>query len=611
MAYLALGLTILMDFFGRIVYFRINNRGFCDMFRRFFLIICLLAINFVEASLPDLDNSDVHNKIAEILDAHVKYKKLDDVIIRRALTNYVEILDSMKTYFTKSEVEPWLEPSEQMIERIIDEYSERNFTVFEEIHDTMLKAIERRERLERAIDFENLPPSIPAEDFTEEDWSADEEALSVRLEMMKSVMLEAYRRVGGDNEEKFLKRQGKRRRNYHEKIYCDSVEERRKLTLTNIIKSVASSLDIHTMYFTPAEATQFMIDVQRRLFGIGVQLRDNLNGFLILKVIENSPAARSNMLKEQDLIVAVNGEPVIGMSIEEVVELMRGERGTPVNITVIRGDLTDGDKTEKQTLVVDLVRDEVIIKDSRIESSCEPFGDGVLAVVKLYSFYQDPQFSSTEDLISEIEKIKSENNLKGVVLDMRYNTGGLLSQAIAVTGLFISQGVVASVKDNEGEVFHLRDFGQDMLWDGPLIVLTSRASASAPEIVAQSLQDYGRAIIVGDDHTFGKGSFQTFTLDTTASADVNPKGEYKVTRGMYYTVSGRTPQRKGVVADIVVPSIFAKDEIGEGYEDLALEGDTIPDNFHDTMSDLSPTQRERLMNVYGMIIPVNFIVLAI
>ena len=310
------------------------------------------------------------------------------------------------------------------------------------------------------------------------------------------------------------------------------------------MKATAESLDSHTNYFTPSEANQFMIQVQQRLFGIGAQLRDNLDGFSVMRILENSPASQSSKLKINDKIIAVNHEPIVGLDITEAVDLIRGEKGTPVVLTILRETCKETRQIEK--LDIELIRNEVVLEESRLETSLEPFGDGVIAHLRLFSFYQDPKSSSAGDIRKALENIKKDHKLAGVILDLRSNAGGLLPQAVAVTGLFINKGIVVSIKDNSGKLQHLREIEGKPVWDGPLTVLVNRASASAAEIVAQTLQDYGRAIIVGDDHTFGKGTFQTFTLDPINNPKVNPQGEYKVTRGRYYTVSGKSPQLVGV-----------------------------------------------------------------
>ena len=223
----------------------------------------------------------------------------------------------------------------------------------------------------------------------------------------------------------------------------------------------------------------------------------------------------------------------------------------------------------------------------------------MIGYIKLFSFYQDADSSSADDIAKAIEALKKEHNLKGLILDLRYNSGGILSQAVNIAGLFITKGVVVSIKDETGHVQHLRDLDGTTTWDGPLIVLINRASASASEIVAQALQDYGRALIIGDDHSFGKGSFQTFTLNTTAkNDDVNPEGEYKVTRGRYYTVSGKTPQLNGVLSSIVVPGALSESEIGEVFNKFPLDNDSIPPSFDDDLADIPYLQRNKIKKLY-------------
>jgi len=167
-----------------------------------------------------------------------------------------------------------------------------------------------------------------------------------------------------------------------------------------------------------------------------------------------------------------------------------------------------------------------------------------------------------------------------------------------MSGLFMNKGIVVSIKDNRGSLQHLRAIEGNPAWDGPLAILVNRGSASAAEIVAQALQDYGCAIIIGDDHTFGKGTFQTFTLDPVANPKPNPQGEYKVTRGKYYTVSGKSPQLVGVQSDIVVPGVLSSLDIGEKFTKYPLANDSIQPHFEDDLSDIAPIYRLQFGSMY-------------
>ena len=192
-----------------------------------------------------------------------------------------------------------------------------------------------------------------------------------------------------------------------------------------------------------------------------------------------------------------------------------------------------------------------------------------------------------------LEKLRAEGNLRGLILDLRENSGGFLNQAVKVAGLFITSGVVVISKYFNGEEHFYRDLDGKTFFDGPLIVLTSRATASAAEIVAQALQDYGVALIVGDEQTYGKGTIQNQTVTDSKSTSF-----FKVTVGKYYTVSGKTPQIDGVKADIVVPGIFNFEHIGERYLSSTVPPDTISEDYNDDIADVSSSSKEWFLRYY-------------
>jgi carboxyl-terminal processing protease len=564
--------------------------------KAYFTLFFLLTFCCLEAKLPDLTPEKTVKTTNDILKLHASHEEITPELMKRIFNNYLEELDPTKTYFIKSDIVQWLEPNDELLTSTVSEFRKGNFHTFDEMYEAMVCAIDCRTSIDRNIDPDNLPKNVNAEEFKDMQWVISQEELRERLLKIRSLQVETASKLNDELKDKSLQRIDKRQAKNEEEILNPDQDHRTKFILTKVLKATASALDAHTSYFTPEEAKQFMINVQQRLYGIGAQLRDDVNGFSIVKVVEGGPAHQGKELKAGDRIIAVDGEPVVGMGIEEAVELIRGEENTPVLLTVIREEGEDEEKEEKK-LDITIIRGEVVLKEARFESSYEPYGDGVVAYLKLHTFYQDPDNSSASDLKKEFEQLKSENNVKGVILDLRYNSGGMLSQAVDVTGLFITKGVVVSIKDNTGHIQHLRDLDGKTIWDGPLVVLVNRASASASEIVAQTLQDYGRAIIVGDNSTFGKGSFQTFTLNNQ-SGEVNPDGEYKVTRGRYYTVSGKTPQLSGVQSDITLAGPLSEVEIGEQFAKYPLEGDEIKPNFDDDLSDVPFLQRDRIRLLY-------------
>jgi carboxyl-terminal processing protease len=570
-----------------------------SILKLFFTVLILFATLSLEGKPPQLSPKDTRIKIEEILKAHVSHHKLTPELVTRTLHNYLEELDPAKTYFLESDLQEWLEPTPQLLEALISGYAREDFSAFAHIHRVMLKAIERRALLEQELMGAVLPKEPKELLFKDLKWAKTEEELKERLCQIKALQLQTAEKIAPENAEQFMQRIHKRRLSRESDLIGSTPKEQEQIQLAHVLKATSSALDSQTMYFTPAEASQFIISVQQRLFGIGAQLRDDLSGFSIVRIVEGGPASMNGALKVGDKIVAVDREPIVGMEISEAVQLIRGPQGTAVLLTILRDTKNpQTQQMEEERYDIEIVRGEVVLKESRLDATYEPYGDGVIAIVHLYSFYQDANSSSASDIAEALESLKNQHNVKGVVLDLRNNAGGLMDQAVAVTGLFISKGVVVSVKDNTGRVRHMRNLETQKVWDGPLVVLTNRLSASAAEIVAQALQDYGRALIIGDVETFGKGTVQSFTLESAHFDRVNPKGEYKVTRGRYYTVSGKSPQLVGVKADIVVSGSFSEMEIGEKYSKFPLEPDQISPSFEDTLADIPLLHRSHFERVY-------------
>jgi carboxyl-terminal processing protease len=570
-----------------------------NIYQMFFLIYA--AVTLVHPPLfakpAEITAYDVTTKMHQIMKEHATYKKISPVLARRALQNFINMLDTQKTYFLEKEIHKWLEPDEELLQRITKDFEYSRFPEFEEIFALMEPSVQRRMASEERISKDVLPKNVLAKEVKDPTWCKNEEELYGRLLRMRALRIQATQNLDDDLRNQTMQLLLRGRLIKTEKILPQDKEVRQQFFCTCLLKAFAGSLDAHTVYFTPGEASQFLISVQQRLTGIGVQLRDDVDGFAIIKIIEGGPAQLGGELKLGDKIIAINRDPVIGFEGLDVVEMIRGKEGSEVVLTIIR-ETKVGDTLFAERKEVRLKRGEVVIKDSRVETALEPFGEGVIAILKLHAFYQDADSSSSVDMAKAFEKISKGNKVKGVVLDLRCNAGGLLTQAVEVVGLFIQKGIVASIKDENGHVQHYRNVDTQAIWNGPLVVLVDRLSASAAEIVAGALQDYGRAILVGDDHTYGKGSYQTFTLTATDSEGVDPKGEYKVTRGRYYTVSGKTPQLVGVQSDIVIPGGLSFLEVGEEFGKYPLENDAIGPNFVDDLSDVPFFHRDRIRRLY-------------
>jgi carboxyl-terminal processing protease len=560
------------------------------------LAVSFLLTHLTSATPPSITPQDVKSKAEEIFRAHARFKDFDSEIAKRTLVNYLNELDPLRCYLTLSDIGTYTDPSDDLILKIVEGYKKSDFSTFQKIYDAFLNSIERRGEIEKKIVKMEPAINVKAKDLQAESFPKDESELTLRLLKIKTLQKESAENLGNKEQfDLFFQRIDKRRLSREKDFSCTSSIEQKRQMLSTFLKSLASSLDSHTMYFTPAEAKQFLIQVQQRLFGIGAQLRDDLNGFTVVQIVDGGPASFSKELKIGDKIIAVNHEPIAGMDITEAVELIRGPQGSSVILTIVREKT--GEKDEKFDIVI--VREEIVLTESRFSSKTEPFGDGVIGYLALHSFYQDPRHSSYIDLKNSIDEMKKNHKVYGMILDLRSNSGGLLPQAVDVTGLFIEKGVVASIKDHTGFVQRLRNLNEEVSYDGPLIVLINKGSASASEIVALALQDYGRALIVGDETSYGKGSYQVFTLESNNPDKINPQGEYKVTRGTYYTVGGNTPQLTGVKSDLEAPGIMSYIEIGEKYSKYPLSNDKIGPLFEDDLSDVHPLYRVRLKKLLG------------
>lgn len=357
------------------------------------------------------------------------------------------------------------------------------------------------------------------------------------------------------------------------------------------LDSLAHTFDPHSNYFGKSELDSFSISMNLRLFGIGATLQDEDGYTVIRSIVPGSPAEKSKQIKVGDKIVAVaqgdDGEwvDVVGEKLKHVVDQIRGAKGTRVRLTTIPAGSDDSARR-----IVPIIRDEVKLEDSEAKAKLVemPKADGKsvrVGVIDLPSFYASfpvgvggrgtTRKSTTADVAKLIKKLTAEG-AEGIILDLRRNGGGSLEEAVNLTGLFIKSGPVVQVKEGNGRVMQDEDEDESVLYDGPLMVLTSRFSASASEIVAGALQDYGRAIVVGDKSTHGKGTVQTIQeLGMFLPDSPLPPGAIKLTIRKFYRASGESTQLKGVEPDIVLPSVNNFLETGEASLTNALPWDTI------------------------------------
>ncbi len=380
------------------------------------------------------------------------------------------------------------------------------------------------------------------------------------------------------------------------------------------LTSLAHVYDPHSDYLNASQSENFSINMSLSLFGIGAVLTTDLDGYCKIVEVKPGPAMRSKQLKAEDRIVAVaQGDQapvnVENMKLNNVVQMIRGPKGTEVRLTIMPAG------SSERKVLDPLIRDEIKLEDGEAKAAVieMPNGSGKrlrLGVIDLPSFYanfdvlntkghREPK-STTADVSRLLGKLKQENT-DGVILDLRRNGGGSLPEAITLTGLFIKGGPVVMVGAPDGRVQVDGDDNPTVLYDGPLIVLTSRFSASASEILAGALQDYGRALIVGDISTHGKGTVQSLTplrQEVPELADLsgtNDPGALKMTIRKFYRPSGASTQLKGVLPDIVLPSVWNySTDIGESALENALTGDPIRRARYEPLNRVGPYLSELL-----------------
>jgi carboxyl-terminal processing protease len=355
------------------------------------------------------------------------------------------------------------------------------------------------------------------------------------------------------------------------------MDQKDKLSLyANCITEV---YDPHSNYFPPEDKANFDISMTGKLEGIGATLSEKDGYVKVERIVPGSASARQGELKAGDLILkvaqgAADAVDIVDMKLDDAIQLIRGKKGTEVRLTVKKPDGT--------IQVIPIIREVVVIEESYARSAIVSFKGKRFGLIQLPSFYADFAAQgrgrhSSEDIRIELEKLKMEK-VDGIVMDLRNNGGGSLADAIDMSGLFIEEGPIVQVKDPSQRIQQAPDPDPEIQYAGPLVILTNTYSASASEILAAALQDYQRAVIVGTNTTFGKGTVQTMMPLPSGKSPIFPKGygEVKVTIQKFYRINGGTTQLYGVVPDVILPDIYDGIEQGEKEMDYHMPYDKIP-----------------------------------
>ncbi len=545
---------------------------------RWFSLLLLMGFSRVWALAPEAIQGETLGELIEALQSrHYEGRNYDDTLSAAHLDAYIDTLDPQKMFFTREDVEGFQTWRNQLDDLGKEGDLSPAFSIFDRYQNNL------KTRLERVVS--NLPDMVPQFDYTlaeylplEGDdlmWAENTAELDDRWRKRiknQALSLKLAEKASDEIAPTLVRR-------YQNQLNrLDQYNERDVFAI--YANALTELYDPHTSYFSPRRAENFDINMSLSFDGIGAVLQVDDEHTKVVRLVPAGPADKQGELKPSDLIIGVGQgaegpiEDVIGWRLDEVVDLIRGPRETTVRLEVI----PDKGKTD-QRHVVAIERNKVKLEEQAAQSEMLELEDAdgeirKIGVIEIPAFYIDfaalrrgdeDYKSTTRDVSQLIEELQS-NGAEALVVDLRNNGGGSLQEANDLTGLFIEYGPTVQIRSAERRVWRDGKRRRSAYYEGPVAVLINRLSASASEIFAGAIQDYGRGIVLGD-RSFGKGTVQTLLS--------MPEGQLKVTESKFYRISGDSTQHRGVVPDIDFPSLFDADEIGESALDNALDWDQI------------------------------------
>lgn len=502
---------------------------------------------------------------------HVKHSERTAELSKRTVDQYIERYDPTKIYLTLDDVNA----IRKLTGDVFEKTKKRDCGFLEATQKIIVQRVKDRADFAKSFLGKDYKFDAKAEfvfDPKKKTWPKTNEEANEYLKKYIHFQIANYL----STDMKLDEAKSNVIKNY-ERAYKRTLETKTDDLYADYLDSFARALDPHSSFFSRDVLEDFEIQMRLSLEGIGATLSSQ-DGFTVVEqLVAGGAAARSGQIELQDRIVAVGQETgpmenVIDMDLKDVVKKIRGKKGTKVRLSILR---RSGDKKER--FEVTLTRDKVNLEDDAAQISfIDKTVGGVkkkIGIINFPSFYADSRRGgrSSADDLKKLIKEANDKKADGLVLDLSNNGGGSLEDAVKIAGLFFAEGNVvkqSSKIEARGETA-LADTDPKVDWAGPLVVLTSRISASASEIVAGTLQDYRRAVVVGGDHTYGKGSVQSVLPIP------NNLGAIKVTVGMFFVPGGKSTQHRGVDADIVLPGAFSTDDIGEKYMDHSLPPKTL------------------------------------
>ncbi|WP_110648364.1 carboxy terminal-processing peptidase [Salinicola peritrichatus] len=543
--------------------------------------MCLLLLAWSVVALagptPTDDQRQAAIEVAESLQyGHYADVEINDEWSQRAFKRLLDVLDEQRAYLLRRDIDNFSDLETSLDDAVKNGDLDRVYAFYSHYQDRVEARLQWLvDKVDQGLDYDYTTNERLALDRKDSPWAGSEEALDdLWNKRLKNAALTLS--LSDQSAEEIQKTLHDRYANQLNRVRQTNAED----VLVLFMAAVTGTVDPHTEYLSPQQGESFDIQMRLSLEGIGALLQNDGEYVKVSSLVPGGPADKSGVLQPADRIVAVgqdkDGEMVnvVGMRLDEVVDLIRGPKGSTVRLEIIPAKAVDVTRTQE----IRITRDTVKLEDQAAHSQVEevqrdgqPHKIGIITVPAFYVDFDAWQAgesdyrSTTRDVAKEIEKLKAQN-VEGIVLDLRNNGGGALQEANSMIGLFIDRGPTVQVRDARGRINLYGDTDAGVAYDGPLAVLVNRLSASASEIFAGAIQDYGRGLVLGS-RTFGKGTVQTLS-------DLS-HGQIKLTRAKFYRISGESTQHRGVEPDILYPSLIDPDQIGESALDNALPWDRV------------------------------------
>lgn len=542
--------------------------------------LAVMLVMTSPAAMAQLAPTDEQRQAAvEIADSlrygHYANINFDQQWSEEAFQRYLDILDGQRAYLLNRDIEPYRHLENDMAEALFEGELDDAFALYNRLserHSTRLEWL--LARLDEGLSLEFESDERLEVDRESAPWASRESELDElwRKRLKNDALTLA---LTGQDDEQIENNLRQRYEGQLTRLRQTESED----VFGLLMAAVSSTIDPHTGYLSPRQGESFDIQMSLSLEGIGALLQADGEYVKVSSLVPGGPADRAGVLEPADRIIAVGQEDgemvnVVGMRLDNVVDLIRGPKGSVVRLDVVPAQAVDMTRSQ----IVEITRDTVSLEDQAAKGEVievmregEPHRIGVITVPTFYVDFdawqagEEEYRSTTRDVAREIDNLKKEG-VEGIVLDLRNNGGGALQEANSLIGLFIDRGPTVQVRDAQGRIQLYGDTEAGTVYDGPLTVLVNRLSASASEIFAGAIQDYGRGIVVGAS-TFGKGTVQTLN-------DLS-HGQIKLTRAKFYRISGDSTQNRGVEPDIAFPSLIDPERIGESSLDNALPWDTV------------------------------------